>query len=114
MLSSFTLCESGYGFKHSDAIMKQVNDNSKGKQYSDKDAAEFRSSNGSAEKTYLDRSPFTCEFEYVCNNNRYWTYKCMVMQMEDSLNVSKVAFPYFDYIFYLTIVMVATDYSQMV
>ena len=74
-------------------MMNKVNANCCGQNYSDVEAAEIWNSNGKAQKTDLSSSPFTPEFDYRCNNERYWTYECMVVvQMEDCIDVLKVAY----------------------
>ncbi len=36
------------------------------------------------------------EFEYGANNEGYWSYEHMVLQMEDCLNVMKVLHPQYE------------------
>jgi hypothetical protein len=45
-------------------------------------------------KTYKDpigNSPFVLQFEYEANNQRYWKYDHMVLQMEDCIDVVELS-----------------------
>jgi hypothetical protein len=53
-------------------------------------------------KTYKDpfnNSPFVLQFEYGANNQGYWKDDHVVLQMEDCIDVVKVLWPNFDFLF---------------
>jgi hypothetical protein len=53
-------------------------------------------------KTYynpLDNSPFVLQFKYGANNQGYYKYGHMVLQIEDCIDVVKVLWPDFDFLF---------------
>ena len=64
-----------------------VNEFRRGKKYVDQQAA--RDKLGSADKKDLKDSPFVREFEYGANNDGYWQYEWMVLQLEDCVDVVK-------------------------
>jgi len=47
----------------------------------------------------LRSSPFIVEFDYGANNEGYWSYDHMVLQLEDCVDCLKVLAPQFDYLF---------------
>ena len=97
MLSSFVSRELGYGYAVSDDLLQAVNTIRETQSYSDIDAAEKE--NGTSQKKNLGSSPFVCEFEYGSNNNGYWTYDQMIIQLEDIIDVLKFTHPHFDFLF---------------
>ena len=46
-----------------------------------------------------DASPFCTFFDYGTNNDGYWTYDTMALQLEDLVDCLKVLFPDFDFVF---------------
>ena len=66
-------------------------------QYSDAEAAIEK--RGTAYKAELQKSPFVCELEYGINNEGYWTYENMVLQLEDCIDVLKITHPEFDFVY---------------
>jgi hypothetical protein len=69
----------------------------KRKYYSDENATISKS--GTKTKPVLTRSPFVQTFDYGNNNDGYWTYDCMVMQMEDCIDCLQILYPSFDICF---------------
>jgi hypothetical protein len=57
------------------------------------------SKKGTALKKDLKHSPFVVEFEYGANNEGYWSYEHMVLQLEDCVDCLQVLAPQFDYLF---------------
>ncbi len=57
------------------------------------------SKKGTALKKDLKDSPFVVEFEYGANNEGYWSYKHMVLQLKDCVDCLQVLAPQFDYLF---------------
>jgi hypothetical protein len=47
----------------------------------------------------LRYSPFVVEFEYGSNNDGYWSYEHMVLQLEDCVDCLQVLAPQFDCLF---------------
>lgn len=76
----------------------KINRSRQGKHYEDKDAAvKVRKHSTKAD---LKESPFVVYFNYGANNEGYWTYDHMVLQMEDCVDVLKVRYgETFDYMF---------------
>ena len=99
MLSSFCCHELGYGFTLSKEELDKVNKNRIGKKYSDETTAKLK--NGTPFKSKLTESPFVRQLEYGANNDGYWTYEHMVLQLEDCIDVLSCLFPSFDFLFLL-------------
>jgi hypothetical protein len=97
MISAFVSREFGFGMALSDEDLQKVNEYRQGKHYSDKSAAMDK--RGTSEKQPLESSPFVVQFEYGINAEGYWTYDHMVLQFEDCVDVVKVLYPDYDYIF---------------
>ena len=96
MLSSFVSRELGYGYTLPEEVKDRVNKMRHVKEYSDTEAAEKET--GSKFKKDILTSPFVKEFEYGSNFDGYWTYDQMILQLEDCIDVLKVAFPGFQYL----------------
>ena len=97
MLSSFVSREFGYSMNLNADQLGRINAFRVGKAYSDELAAETK--NGSKLKKDLTESPFVRMLEYGANVGGYWTYDSMVLQLEDCIDVMKVMYPQFDYVF---------------
>ena len=97
MVSGFTCRELGFGYKVSDEILDIVNTLRENQKYSDEEAA--YTIYGNAIKRKLTSTPFVEELEYGQNKDGYWTYDRMILQLEDCIDVLKVLFPDFDFIF---------------
>lgn len=50
-------------------------------------------------KPKLTDSPFVQEFEYGASSKGYWTYESMVLQLEDCVDVLKMLYPEFQFLF---------------
>jgi hypothetical protein len=55
--------------------------------------------NGTKVKPVLTSSPFVRYLEYGSNNNGYWSYESMVLQLKDCVDCLKEFYPTFDFIF---------------
>ena len=55
--------------------------------------------NKTIQKPSLNSSPFIKMFELGQNNEGYWTYNHMVLQLEDCIDCLQVVHPEFDYVF---------------
>ena len=97
VLSLSCTCELGYGFNPSSTTLDIVNKIRKGKNYLDEDAAVMV--NGTKKKEKLTSTPFVRYLVYVANNNGYWKYKNMIMQLEDCVDILQYIYPQFDFIF---------------
>jgi hypothetical protein len=100
MISAFVSREFGFGMTMTPDQLDKVNrQRSRGKRkfYSDENAAISKS--GTKTKPILTRSPFVQTFDYGNNNDGYWTYDCMVMQMEDCIDCLQTLYPSFDICF---------------
>jgi hypothetical protein len=97
MISAFVLREFRFGMKLADADLQKVNEYRQGKHYSDRSAAMFK--RGSSARQPFENSPFVVEFEYGANSEGYWTYDHMILQFGDCIDVVKVLYPEYEYIF---------------
>jgi hypothetical protein len=97
MISALQSREFGFGLEINDDMLERINETRRGKKYMDESAAVAK--RGTAEKKDLKTSPFVVEFEYGANNEGYWCYEHMVLQLEDCVDCIKVIAPQFDYLF---------------
>ena len=75
----------GYGMTMNEDDLKKVNYYRSGKHYSDVDAANMML--GSTLKKKLTKSPFVRDLEYGARKDGYWEYECMVLQLENCIDV---------------------------
>ena len=97
MISAFTCRELGFAHTVPSDIMEKVNKKRMGEMYSDEKAANVLF--GSAAKKPLTRSPFLRQLEYGTNKEGYWSYEHMTIQLEHCIDVLKIQFPQFDFLF---------------
>jgi hypothetical protein len=97
MISAFQSREFGFGMTLTADQLGRINAHRRGTDYDNKDAA-IRVK-GSQRKKDLAESPFTVEFEYGQNNNGYWTYDHLIVQIEDCVDCLKVLYPQYEYLF---------------
>jgi transposase len=91
MISAFQSRELGFGFwKLSADELAQVNHSQSRKEYLDKEAA-IRVRKHPRKEPLMEHN-FVQYFEYGKENEGYWTYDYMVLQLEDCVDVLKVAF----------------------
>jgi hypothetical protein len=98
MIFAFVSREFGFGYDISLEDLEKVNKKREGTHYSDQDAAKKIKGNSSM-KASLTESPFVVKFEYGANNQGYWDYDHMIIQLEDCIDVVKTLHPEFDFIF---------------
>jgi hypothetical protein len=91
MISGFQSREFGFGMPLTADELTLVNTYRANMKYADEKAA--ISLRGTDVKQPLKESPFVREFEYGANNEGYWSYEHMVLQMEDCLDVMRVLYP---------------------
>jgi hypothetical protein len=97
MISAFQSREFGFGMEICEEDLRKINERRRGQKYVDETAAV--SKKGTALKKDLKHSPFVVEFEYGANNEGYWSYEHMVLQLEDCVDCLQVLAPQFDYLF---------------
>ena len=99
MISSFICREHGILRAIDEHILIFVNTNRLGKSYADNEAA--IEVNGTAAKKPLTKSesPFLLYFDYGENRDGYWNYNHMVLQFEDTIDVLKVMYPNFKFVY---------------
>ena len=90
MLSSFVSRDFGYGHDLSQQQLDQINSYRNGKKYLDEEAAIHVC--GKNKKVKLTTTPFISQLEYDQNNEGYWNYHHMVIQLEDVVDVLKVIY----------------------
>ena len=81
MVSAFVSRELGFGIAIKDEDVLAINKLREGKKYTDEEAASYLL--GSAEKKPLQESPFVRFLNYGTGKDGYWTYRHMVLQIED-------------------------------
>jgi hypothetical protein len=114
MVSAFVARELGYGIGLTPSQLHLVNTERlkpSTKDYEDKESA--KKMNGTTVKPKLTSMPFSRLLEYGANHTGYWSYKHMVLQLEDCVDCLKILYPTFDFVFYLTIPMATTECNQM-
>ena len=99
MISTFQSGEFAFGLSLSNEQLEQVNKACKGQQYVDIRAAIEIKKNAEGLQPDLMESPFVKEFEYGASNDGYWTYQHVVLQLEDCIDVLKVLFPLYTFLF---------------
>jgi hypothetical protein len=97
MVSSIVAREFGFGLKLSHKDLQNVNKYRESKEYSDVLAAMDK--RGTVKKEPLQSSPFVVKSKYQANDEGYWTNDHMVLQFEDCVDVVKVLYPEYDYMF---------------
>ena len=97
MISAFQSREFGFGLQITEEEMRRVNLSREGKRYCDEEAAK-KYRNGPM-KQKLESNPFVFEFSYGANNDGYWNYERMVLQLEDCVDVLKELYNEYDFYF---------------
>lgn len=94
MVSAFVSREYGFGMDISEAQLVDVNESRKNKAYTDAEAAIYLF--GSSDKKALTESPFVRYLNYGSGKDGYWTYRHMVIQIEDCLDAFCTLHPQYD------------------
>ena len=94
MVSAFVSREYGFGMDISEAQLVDVNESRKNKAYTDAEAAICLF--GASDKKALIESPFVRYLNYGSGKDGYWTYRHMVIQIEDCLDVFCTLHPEYD------------------
>jgi hypothetical protein len=97
MISAFQSREFGFGFDLTPYLLQEVNFTTQGKTHDDSKAA--ISKRGNAAKQPLTSTPFVIEFKYGANNDVYWAYEHMELQLEDCIDVLRRLYPQYDVLF---------------
>ena len=97
MISAFQACEIGIPQEIEKNMLEKINRNRLQKNYVTIEAA--NELNRNSMKPPLLSSPFLAYFEYGANNDGYWGYNNMVLQFEDVVDVVKVLYPNFEFVF---------------
>jgi hypothetical protein len=97
MISAFISRDTGFGLEIDATMLARINLSRRGEKYTD----EFAASDiyNAVEKKDLKESPFVKFFELGANNEGYWGYNHMVLQLEDCVDCLKVVCPDFDFVF---------------
>jgi hypothetical protein len=99
MVSAMCSREFGFGFVISRQQLATINLLRQGKLYADEEAATYLL--GNPQKSELTESPFIRFLEYGATKDGYWSYRHMVLQIEDCIDCLKVLLPNFEYVFEL-------------
>jgi hypothetical protein len=97
MVSAFQSREFGFGMKMTERDLEIVNEHRRGKKYTDSAAAiEILRCD---DKKDLSESPFVRYLEIGVNNEGWWDYNQMILQLEDCVDCLKTLYPAIDFIF---------------
>ena len=99
MISGIQCREFGYGFPMTKEQLDIVNAFRRRESSQYKDTAAAEEVFGKIEKEDLKSSPFSVMIEPGKNDDGYWDYNHMVLQMEDCWDVANALLPQFDHIF---------------
>jgi hypothetical protein len=97
MVSAFVSREFGFGLKLTNSQLTVVNNKRSSEFYIDSAAAIMRI--GTDKKPKLTSSPFVKFLQYGVNNDGYWSYEDMILQLEDCVDCLLTLFPHFEYYF---------------
>jgi hypothetical protein len=97
MVSAIISLDTGFGLKLDSTKLAERNYARQGKKYTNETAA--RDVLNCTEKQDLKESPFVKYFELGANNEGYWGYNHMVLQLEDCVDCLKVVYPHLDFVF---------------
>jgi hypothetical protein len=97
MVSAFVSREYGFGLNLTQSQLAVVNKKREGESYVDSSAATLKM--GTDIKPVLKSSPFVKYLHYGINNEGYWSYEDMIIQLEDCVDCLLTLFPQFDYYF---------------
>ena len=112
MLSSFQSCDFGYNMPMTEQQMSELHETRKNTKYASTDAAKTLFGNDNKQK--LTSSPFQRELQYGKNNEGYWDYNHMAIHLEDVVDALKHIYGgTYEFIFFLTIHLVTTNYYLM-
>ena len=100
MVSAFISCEFGIDVELSETDLKEINEKREGQKYINEEAA--IAVLGSIEKKALSKSPLTKYFVLGVNNEGYWNYFHMAVQLEDVHDVISHKYPHCDIVYFLT------------
>jgi len=93
MVSAMVSRAFGFGLEITEAQLLEINNRREGKQYVDTEAATYLY--GHPNKSKLTESPFVRYLNYGQGKDGYWTYRHMVLQLEDCNDCTKYMFPQF-------------------
>ena len=97
MISGFQSREFGFGYKLNPEQLQKVNQKRRGTMYKDDEAATEVLDR--KEKRDLTVTPFKRIFDPGANDEGYWTYSHMAVQVEDCMDVCHVLWPEFHHVF---------------
>jgi hypothetical protein len=98
MISAFVSREFGFGMHLTPMQLDEINQERRKqakRNYSDKDAA--LKINGTTVKPTLTHSPFVHQFDYGNNQDGYWTYDHMIIQLKDCIDCLQALSLSFDF-----------------
>ena len=99
MVSAFVSRVFGFGLPITDVELNKIDIVRAGTKYADHEAAAYL--NGNSRKSPLTESPFIRHLNYGSGKDGYWTYRHMVLQIEDCIDCIRYLFPVFSIIFEL-------------
>ena len=99
MVSAFVGRELGWGMDITGEQLEVINNIRADTTYTDEEAASYL--NGTKNKEPLTESPFVRYLNYGAGKDGYWTYRHMVLQIEDCVDCLNYLYPQFQYQFEL-------------
>ena len=92
MYSAFVSREFGFGHPLTAQELDRINQYREGQQYLDVEAAMNVSKHNDPTKPKLTESPFVKNFDYGSNQDGYWCYDTMILQLEDVVDCLRVLY----------------------
>ena len=97
MVSAIVSRDTGFGLQLDSTQLAEINSSRQGRKYTD-EAAAMDVMNCTDKKEIIE-SPFVKYFEIGANNEGYWGYNHMVLQLEDCVDCLKVVYPHLEFVF---------------
>ena len=99
MVSAMISQAFGFGMNITDEQLLNINKSREVTNYKDEEAATHLT--GAPIKKTLPNSPFVRYLDYGSGKDGYWTYRHMIIQIEDCIDCLQLIYPQFDYEFEL-------------
>jgi hypothetical protein len=99
MISAFQSRKFGFGLMLTQHDINKVNEHRIGKKYYDEKAAMEKRGSLFKKPLTISDNPFVYYFNYGAQEEGYWCYKMMVLQLEDVIDCLTILHPEFDYLF---------------
>jgi len=99
MISAFQSCQFGFGLMLTQHDIKKGNEYRIGKKYKDEKATMEKRGSPFKKPHTISNNPFVDYFYNGAQEEGYWCYEMMVLQLEDVVDCLTILHPEFDYLF---------------